>query len=409
MSRFDGVTFGLTPQVKRNYYWDLAAAIACGVFLGAINPFILVQARRIGCSPHEIALLAAAPFIGMIFSGFWTGLTDLSRPVRSVSLWDGLARLVLLLLVLLPNKSSFIVIFLFYYLLTTISPPAYATAMRAAYPDGTRGRLMGAVRVGSSLAALLAAWAGGVLLTPWGPYRFFAFSAIFGLLSSIFFRQVREVVPVETVQKRMKWRETLNVFRGDHAFRQYIIAFFVFGFSNIMAVPVYVLYQVDKLQITNEFVSLMAFIASLMSLAFYYIGGRFMDRKGPVKITMVLYAFNMIIPLVYLLSRSVWPLIIVAAVTGVMNAGLDLSALANTMHYAGKKSVAPYFAIHITLLGVRGTLAPLLGPFLVGHLSYPGFFLVVFIINGIGLWMATRVLRYKQMKQADEIGLTSPG
>lgn len=401
-----GVTVGLSPQVKRNYRWDLAAAIACGAFLGAINPFVLVQARRIGCSPQEIALLAAAPFIGMIFSGLWTGLTDLKRPVQSVSFWDGLARVVLLLLVVFSTKNGFILVFVMYYLLTTVSPPAYATAMRVAYPDGARGRLMGAVRVGSSLAALLAAWAGGVLLTPWGPYRFFAFSAIFGLISSICFRQVRELEPVEVAQSRMDWIETFNVFWNDHPYRRYIIALFVFGFSNLMAIPVYVLYQVDQLHVSNEFVSLMAFITSLMSLAFYYIGGRWMDRKGPIKITIMLYAFNLLIPLVYLLSRSTWPLIIAAAVTGIMNAGLDLSALGNTMHYAERRSVAPYFAIHITLLGIRGTLAPLAGPFLAEHLSYHGAFAVIIAINAMGLWMATRISRYKQTR---EIGLTSPG
>lgn len=409
MAFIGGVTVGLSPKVKRNYYWDLVAAICCGIFLGAINPFILVQARRIGCSPQEIALLAAAPFIGMIFSGLWTGLTDLKHPVRSVSFWDGLARVVLFLLVLFPAKTGFILIFICYYLLTTVSPPAYATAMRSAYPDGARGRLMGAVRVGSSLAGLLAAWAGGILLTPWGPYRFFAFSAVFGLLSSVSFRQVREIEPVEVAHSRMNWRETLDVFRRDHAYRKYVVALFVFGFSNLMAVPVYVLFQVDRLHISNEFVSLMAFITSLMSLAFYYIGGRWMDRNGPVTITATLYGLNMLIPFVYLLSRSVWPLAIAAAVTGIMNAGLDLSALGNTMHYAGKRSVAPYFAIHITLLGVRGTLAPLVGPFLADHLSYTGFFLLALAINGCGLWMAVRVARDDQRAPTHEIGLTSQG
>ena len=404
------VTAGLPPKVRRNFFWDMAAAISCGFFLGAINPFILVQARRIGCSPTVVALLAAAPFIGMMFSSFWSSLTDLQRPVRSVVIWDGLARLVLLLLLLFPTRTGFVAIFITYYLLTTVSPPAYATAMRVVYPNGIRGRLIGAVRVGSSLAGVAAAWAGGAILPHWGPFIFFAVSSVFGLMSSAFFSYVRELEPAEASSNRKDWGQALRVFIEDLPYRRYILSLFVFGFSNLMATPVYVLYYVDHLKVSDSFVSLMAFVTSLLSLVFYFVGGRLMDRKGPVMLSVALIGINLIIPTVYLLAPMAWPLIIAAGVMGIMNAGLDLSALGNTMHYARERAVAPYFTIHITLWGARGTIAPFIGPWLAGHFGFKWFFFTIWIINSIGLLMAIVAAKSgTKIYEEAQIGLTNEG
>jgi MFS family permease len=404
------VTAGLPPKVRRNFFWDMAAAISCGFFLGAINPFILVQARRIGCSPTVVALLAAAPFIGMIFSSFWSSLIDVQKPVRSVVIWDGLARFVLLLLLLFPTRTGFVAIFIVYYLLTTVSPPAYATAMRVVYPNGIRGRLIGAVRVGSSLAGLVAAWAGGIVLPLWGPFLFFAASSVFGLMSSVFFSTVKELEPVEASPSRKDWGQAFHVFIEDLPYRRYILALFVYGFSNLMATPVYVLYYVDRLRVSDSFVSLMAFVTSLLSLVFYFVGGRLMDHKGPVRLSVVLIGINLLIPTIFFFTPVVWPLIIAAGVMGIMNAGLDLTALGNTMHYAGNRSVAPYFTIHITLWGTRGTIAPFIGPWLAGQFGFKWFFFIVWLINGIGLLMAI-VAAKSGMKIYEEspIGLTSKG
>lgn len=378
----------LPANVRRNFCWDFSAAAACGVFFGAINPFVLVQATRIGCSPFVISILAAAPFIGMILASVLASKVQLHHPVRSVYIWDGLARLVLLLLAVFSSRIGFTLVFIIYYLLSSISQPAYATAMGVVYPDRVRGQMMGAVRVGFSITAILSALAGGVFLPLWGPYVFFAISAIFGLLSAFCFSRIHELTTLHRSAGRLERGEAFQVFRCDRGYRRYMTGLMIYGFSNLMALPVYVLFQVNQLKVSDDFISKMAFLTSITLLIIYYLVGKHMDRKGPLYMGVFFIGLNALVPITYLLTHSLWPLWIIAVLSGVLNAGLDLSALGNSIYFANGRKIAAYNAVHITLLGIRGTIAPLLGPLLAGVLHYQGFFILVAVLNLIGLWVA---------------------
>jgi MFS family permease len=379
----------LPKETRTNFYWDLSAGIACGLFLGAINPFVLVQAARIGSPAVIISLLAAAPFIGMIVASILGSKINLHRPVRSVFIWDGLSRFVLLWLAVFATPAGYTWVFLVYYFLCSISQPSYATAMQVVYPHEVRGYLMGVVRVGSSFASIIAALAGGIFLPLWGPYAFFAISTIFGLISSLCFSQVKEIKSLgEPSATKLAKGETFQIFRSDRGYRRYMIGLMIYGFSNLMAIPVYVLFQVNHLGVSDHFVSTMAFLTALFQLIFYYLIGRWMDRNGALRVGVLIIGLNTLVPLVYLITRSFWPLWIAASLTGVLNAGNDLAALGNAIYFAGDRKVAAYNAIHISMLGIRGAIAPLVGPWLVDVLNYRGFFLVVAGMNIVGFLVA---------------------
>jgi hypothetical protein len=74
-----------------------------------------------------------------------------------------------------------------------------------------------------------------------------------------------------------------------------------------------------------------------------------------------------------------------ALLQGIINAGHDLAALNGVIHYAKEKEISSYMAVHITLLGLRGTIGPLLGSFLLPLTSYNGIFLLAFAINLFGI------------------------
>lgn len=369
-----------SPEVKRNFHFDLLAGVFFGLFFGAVNPFILVQARRLGATPFQVSFLAALPCIWMLFSPVWTALFGRKNPFRTVLIFDGFARLLLLLLLVDSSPGWYILLFSFHYLFSSVSATVYGKAMRLAYPTGTRGRMMGLVRVGNSIGMLLSAGLAGVLLPLWGVHRFFAGFAIFGVLSSVTFGQLKQAGNESPLEQSLTGPLSLNVLRTDSEFRRYIFALFLVGLGNLMAMPIYALYQVDVLKFGDSFISVLAMVTSLSALVFYYIWGRFIDRRSSPELSIIIYFCNLFVPLIYLVTGNPWAFLLVAFIQGLLNAGFDLAALNNVIYFAKDREIGSYMAAHISLLGLRGTIGPLLGPFLMQTISAKGLFLLTFVL-----------------------------
>lgn len=382
-------------EVRRNFGFDLLAACFFGLFFGGINAFVLVQACRLGATSFEVSVLAALPNAWMLFSPLWAKLWGKDDPFKTVRFFDALGRFFLILLLFNSSINWYLLMFGLWYLFGAVSSTVYGKAMRQAYPVEVRGTLMGWVRVGASLMMIISTGLAGLLLPRWGVHCFFAVSSIFGICSALSFGRIRKVLPEisgETTQKA----SALNVFRTDSNFRAYMMAIFVFGLSTLTAVPVYTLYQVDNLKVNDGFVSLLALVTSCSSVIFYYIWGRLFDRHSPLDLTVRIFMINLIIPLVYLFTQSSQPLLLAGLVQGIINAGIDLAYLNSVLYFSEGRDISPYMAVHINLLGLRGTIGPLLAPILVQIFSMKGFFALILFLNLLGLWLAIRVFKKSQ-------------
>ena len=127
----------------------------------------------------------------MICSPLWVTLFGEKNPFQGILVFDGLSRLSLVFLLFSPSPGWYMIVFCFHYLLSSVSATIYGKAMRLAYPTGARGQLMGLVRIGVSLTAIVSASLAGILLPIWGVQRFFAFSALFGVLSAYSFGRLK--------------------------------------------------------------------------------------------------------------------------------------------------------------------------------------------------------------------------
>jgi len=170
-----------------------------------------------------------------------------------------------------------------------------------------------------------------------------------------------------------------------------------YGFGNLMVIPLYALFQVDVLRISNTQIANLANFASLWSIAGMFFWGRHIDRHGAplsVLLSIVLIAS---IPLVYLftdlLGGGVNVLFVAAALSGFGFAGIELSYMQSILTYAEPGRAAQYQSLHSLLLGLRGVLAPLLGVPLMKAFDYPTVFVLAFLLmvaGGLMQWAATR-------------------
>jgi MFS transporter, DHA1 family, staphyloferrin B biosynthesis exporter len=400
--------FQTTREVRHNFKCDLWAGIFFGLFFGGLNSFIFVQARRLGATTFEVGLLAALPSVWLMLSPVWAKKFAHENPYKMVFLADGISRAFIFLLLFSISAHWYILLFALHYFMASISLTVYGKAMQVAYPAEIRGTLMGWVRVGSSLAQIISIIIAGILLPIWGVKYLFPFLTIFGICSAISFRRIKQVVP-ETPRNPGPRVSAIDIFKTDHQYRRFIIALFFVGLATAISLPAYTLFQVDTLKVSDGFISTFAMIIFCSSLIFYYIGGRLIDRFSPLRVTLVVFSINLGIPLIYFFTSNQWPLLFIALLQGVVNAGIDLVIFNCVLCMAKEGEINSYMAVNIYLQGIRGTIGPLLAPLLIQSITYKGLFMVVLAFNLIGVWQLLPLIKKTNCLIRDNENLTTAG
>jgi MFS transporter, DHA1 family, staphyloferrin B biosynthesis exporter len=292
-------------------------------------------------------------------------------------------------------------------ILFSVSTPAYTAIMKDIYPDHLRGRLMSYVRVGMATSMLIAARVMGILQEHRGlDFRWMFFiGGVFGVGTALAFSRLR-LPPVlhsgELPPFGEFLRDTFSILRSNVGYRWFCVSVFLTGFGNLLQTPAQYAVQVDRFQITPTQIATMQNIAGILSLASLFFWGWYMDRFGSLPTVLAAVAINCLAPLVYAFAPSLFWLYLAAVAMGVSGSGIDLGYLNTTLMFAEPGRAAQYQAVHSTLFGLRGTIAPLLTFAVIGlmHRNWPLFFLICLSIMVIGTLFQFFSMRTYRQQQA---------
>lgn len=150
----------------RNLRIDIGAAIVNGLFLGMVIPYIAAMTLRLGGTAWDMAIIAASAPASNLLAILWGRLTEISRRVRVIYLFHGIARFMVLGMALTTNATMLVALTLLFFILQGVAMPSYVALMRSIYPDAKRASYMAYVRVSAGLATLVgtyitAAWFNG--------------------------------------------------------------------------------------------------------------------------------------------------------------------------------------------------------------------------------------------------------
>jgi MFS family permease len=118
-----------------------------------------------------------------------------------------------------------------------------------------------------------------------------------------------------------------------------------------------------------------------------------MDRRSAPGVLTLVFLVGTLTPLVYLMATSPWVVLLAGASDGFASAGVDLGWLTALLSYAPAGRVAHYVAIFNTLVGVRGSTAPLLAGLLVPRLGVRAIFALAAACTLSGAVLMRRVAR----------------
>ncbi len=418
-------------HARESYRWDSRAAWLFGLFAGFTVPFFGVIARRMGASNFEMEMLVASTAIGNVIAMFVACLMQ-SRQKMPYLFWlNSVARGLLVLMAFATTRFEFVALVFASQLLGCLAGPAYAMIMKDAYPDDCRGQVMGTVRIGLTLAAMVAGLYAGKLMAsglPWWWVVLFTLGAAFliahevqglrnkilvgagvialGLLSIpllshqldyrvvfpvggilgvlsmwMFSHMYEKPVPPPEVQESalatmgQYFHNLGKMFRVpivDWRFGLYCLAFLVFGFGNWLRSPLVPMLQVDALNISDATVGMLAMVSSAASIGAYIAWGWLMDRFNPFFTLLAAFLLQGLVPVFFAYvapdAHAVPIMVVASVVQGLVGPGIELSALNAVLHFSKGEDIPIYMALHNFMVGIRGVIAPFLGTEVLLHM-----------------------------------------
>lgn len=383
--------------MREAYYYESLGAIAFAFFTGLAASFFPIIARKLGASSFQMALLSSAPFVGALFTLYWARLS--SNAVSQIGFFVKvklLARGVILFAFLAINPWIFILLVFLNSLLEQAGSPAYAGIMKKIYSDDYRGRAMGYVRMEMAIVAVFVSYLGGFLLDHFSYRYIFPVGAIFGILSVTFFGRIR-VQKNNAKQKRKKRgilpKEILEVFKKDRPFALFQMIFFVRGFANLMIMPLFPIFLVDSLRISNTSMGKLVSLSSVFLIFSYLFWGHYIDKKGSCRSLAVSFFLASFIPLCYFFASTIWYIVPASVIAGFTLGAGELARIHFITNRTKSEDIPTYQGIDFTLMGLRGIIAPFLGVALMYWIGMKSVFIISFyltIISSVVMFLSDR-------------------
>ena len=389
---------GVPREALHSLGWDVLAGMCAGVFLGMTMPFLTRIARaELHATDLAIGVMNAAPFVGNLLAPVWARQMEgrAKMPFCQVSWITG--RSLLLLMPLVLTAWGFVGVISLLLFIGTISSPAYTSLMKDIYPDRARGRLMSYVRITVQATTFLSTLITGRLMdhgVGFGPL--FAVAGAFGVGAALFFAQVRPLAgaaqpSLEPPKPLLHFfRDTLGILKENESYRWFALSVMLYGFGNLMAWPLYQLYQVERLHIRPTQIANLTNITSLCAMSGSLFWGRFLDRHGAAQTVFRAILLISSISVVYFFAHTISLLYAASFLSGFGMAGIELSYTASILNYAEHGKAARYQALHSLLLGIRGVCAPLVALPLLRVIGYQGVFGITFLLMLLGAYLQWR-------------------
>jgi len=345
-------------RVRRNFRIDFFTAICAGTFVSVLVTFMPIVVRRMGGSTTDVAIVVGAPFFGNLLAPLFTLLLAHLPAVRVVAGTSTVARALFIVGVLVAATPLMLALTtVLFWVITMANIAAYTALMQGIYPDRERAHVMGKVRVGASIAGIVAAAVAGVLIGAIPAQWVFAGAAILSLPGGIAFFRIQHSAEGGFGTRRSPLEIARDVWR-DRRYRRLLLSFLVFGWGNLMNFAVFPIMLVDRFDAPNTFIGILAAAQSATMIFAYVAVGRMIDRSSSLRQTMIGTLLILLVPIGYIFAPVYWALLPIAVLAGITQANGELTYFTNVVQLAPRGRIAEYASAQSLLLGVRGSLAP---------------------------------------------------
>ena len=412
------------PLLSRmNYRRELTAAfffpLVLAVVEGGVSGVIVKNAYDgvVGDAllNYVVAGLVAAPAFANVVSFVWARLSHGVDKVRFINALQLGMVVSVALLATAPRTPLGLLMFLTLVLSTRVCYAGVITLRSTVwgvnYPKGARARVAGKLTTVQVLVIALVGYTLGESMQHWpGAYRVLlpigSAVAMVGVLSwsRVRVRGRRRLLRAERAHDRRE-RPSFNpasiarVLREDRCYDKYMTAQMLLGLGNMMTWAPVVIMVKDVFEVEYRGIALTHSIPLLAMPLSIPIWARLLDRRHVVFFRAV-HSWFFLISTLLVLASGIFvelPLLIAGVVCkGFAFGGGALAWNLGHLDFAPADRASEYMAVHVTLTGMRGLIAPFLGVTL--------YQLFELLSPGAGPWVfaiASVIVLHRQMTRQD--------
>jgi MFS family permease len=378
----------LTPDERSTWRLDLLRNGFAGFIDACERTFFLLIAITLSAGPTAKSLIAAASGFGFLFSPYvvqrvrHSGRT-VATPAAALTMSSAL---MCLAAAVFANRILFVIGAALSLALTSVTVPLMTALYNRNYPEGRRGRYVSsAIFVRVALTTALGLLVGEILErrlegSP-GVWRLVPLvaSISYGLQAVVIQRIPSGPLRLradEPQNEREAWKVRRTLLRQDALLRNVLISWMFMGFANLMMLPLRVEYVQNPdygIALGPRGITLLTTVVpALVRLVLTIPFGWAFDRLSFFAVRILVNAAFATSIVSFFLGKSMTGLVIGAITFGIAGAGGDVLWNLWTIKFAPPGRVADYMALHTFFTGVRATLAPFVGFFLISRVSIPG-------------------------------------
>ena len=420
----------LEPLARTSFRWEKLTECAFPITLVLLEGGVVgvIAAKVYQVSPLTLAIISAAPMFANLSSFAWNRVASGRPKVSLACLLQVGILLCVLAVAIAPINDTGAVVLVASMIISRILVAGLVTIRSVIwslnYARSKRAQATGQLQMIASLVTVIIASAVGPFLDryPDGMPWLYAVGVLAGLIGIAFFRRVTVIGEAEHLQKeseassqRRQSVSFVTILRNDRRFAKYQMSMFAAGFGNMLIeAPLIFLITRELAASYATSIALTMVIPFTISLVSLPLWARYLDRVHVAQFRArqsLLWVVALILTMLGAVLGSILWHAISRVVMGIARGGGSLAWQLGHNDFAKPDQLSAYMGIHVTLTGVRGAIAPLLGMLLysnLGGISGDGawvFALAAFICGLSGLGFNHL---YRQMKSDGSIKLSAP-
>lgn len=402
-----------------------------GIILGvlALNEFVFI--KSLNGSDYQVGFLFQFSMIVFTFLFFFNEMRKRIRNKKKLLRVAGLVtRLPLLTLAFFPDDPSayhfnsvyhyiFLAVFLLYFFGNIIIYPTINVLLKTNYRHENFGKLYGYSTSLNKIIMLLVTLVYGLFLDiDLFAFRYaFLVVAVTGVISLFYLSRIDYSMVRQTAKAATWWssvklsaRTMVDILRHNKPYREFEIAFMLYGFAFMVTSPVINIYFEDALSLNYSSVAFYKNAYNILAIILLIFTGKLLGRMDPRSfssltfLSLFFYIFFLMmaqyLPAYGLLGTvRVYPMLVLGFISYGFFAGtMVLLWNIGSAYFCSAEEADDYQSVHLFLTGVRAVFAPILGVFFYERLGFTGNFLIAMGM----ILLAVAFLVYSKRKSGEK-------
>jgi MFS family permease len=405
----------LSPVEKQTARLLLWSALFNGVITSLNQTQDIIARKALNAAVWQLTVMAMVWPVSNFMSIWWGRLFEKScHKSRYFILVGVFGRLSLIYGLWLTGMNEFMLLLALMFSFNALLIPAQNSIYQRNIDKKRRAKVYGYT---TSLSMLIAVsftfMAGRMLDINEQSFRLIlAITAVAGLIASLLLSLVKIQEPLlRTECAPFHWkdamrdpiRRSLKLLKTNKPFASFERSFSIYGMGFIMVQPVLPIFLVDmlKLTYTGNFIA-KGIISQLPILLLSPYLGKWHDKLHPFRFISIFFGLLAFFPALFIASALVlqvrWLAVALVYIAYIMYgfamAGVNIAWNMGSIYFAGDEDASMYQSVHVTLTGVRGVIAPLLGLLLLKTLGIISVFAVA-----VGFLVTASVISWREYKR----------